>query len=106
MNIDSCLTFFFCIFLTIIYQEAGTLYVDETTCNICMAESQHAKDTTAMGPGISDLQGQKKRFLGGGFKYILYFHPTYWNNPIWRKIQFDKHVFQLRLKPPTSYHLC
>lgn len=77
MNIDSCLTFFFCIFLTIIYQEAGTLYVDETTCNICMAESQHAKDTTAMGPGISDLQGQKKRFLGGGFKYILYFHPTY-----------------------------
>ena len=77
MNIDSCLTFFFCIFLIIIYQEAGTLYVDETTCNICMAESQHAKDTTAMGPGISDLQCQKKGFLGGGFKYILYFHPTY-----------------------------
>ena len=80
MNIDSCLTFFCCISLTTIYdlyQEAGTLYLDETTCNICMAESQHAKDTTAMGPGISDLQGQKKGFLGGGFKYILYFHPTY-----------------------------
>ena len=98
MNINSYLTFSFVSFKYCL--EAETLYLDETTCNTYIAESQHAKDTNDMGPGILNVlcpppeQDLKhKGFPDGGFKF-----QTYILSPPVEMIQFG-------LKPPTLHHL-